>query len=191
MDGLDELGHRNRLRQIGSATALTDTLLVAVHRKGGHRNYRNGLQFGIFVQPLGDFETGDFRQLNVHQDQIRTVFTGEIGDLEAVARADGTIAVSRSWKSFMLSSLSSTIITVFDISQPSGKPPRRATVRGGALATTLGKTHGTADLLPNCFPVGCHAGRDAKTFEPVPPPQAQVAVRPITEEGYCAQSIVL
>jgi hypothetical protein len=39
----------------------------------------------------------------------------------------------------MLSSLSSTIITVFDISQPSGKPDRRATVRGGARATTSDK----------------------------------------------------
>jgi hypothetical protein len=68
-DGLDELGHRDRLRQIGLATALTDALLVASHRKG---------------------------------------------------------ASNRSCKSFMLSSLSSTIITVFDISQPSGKPGRRA-----------------------------------------------------------------
>src|SRR5262249_38586029 len=93
-DGVDELGHRDRLRQISLATAFTDTLFVALHRKGGHRDYRNGLEFGIFLQPLGHFETGDFRQLNVHHDHIRTVFAGEIGPLEAVARADGTIAVS-------------------------------------------------------------------------------------------------
>src|SRR6266550_6966274 len=93
-DGLDELWHRDRLRQIGLATAFTDTLLVAVHCKGGDRDYRNGLEFGIFLQPLGHFETGDFRQLNVHQDQSRTVFAGEIRHLEAVARADGTIPVS-------------------------------------------------------------------------------------------------
>src|SRR6266511_480676 len=49
-DGLDELGHRDRLRQISLATAFTDTLLVALHRKGGHRDYRNGLEFGSFLQ---------------------------------------------------------------------------------------------------------------------------------------------
>jgi hypothetical protein len=40
------------------------------------------------------FETGDLRQLNVHQDQVGAVLAGEIERLETVARADGTIAVS-------------------------------------------------------------------------------------------------
>ena len=90
-DGFDELGHRDRLRQIAFATGFPDALLIAPHRKGGHRDHRNGLELRVFLEPLGHFETGDFRQLNVHQDQIGTVLTGEIEHLEAVARADGAL----------------------------------------------------------------------------------------------------
>src|SRR5262249_10717671 len=93
-DGFDELGHRDRLRQIGLATGFSDALLVAPHRKGGHRDHRNSLELGVLLEPLGHFETGDFRQLNVHQDQVRTVLAGEIECLDAVARADGMVAVS-------------------------------------------------------------------------------------------------
>jgi hypothetical protein len=93
-DGLDELGHRDRLRQIGFATALTDPPLVILHRKGGHRDHRNDLELGVFLEPLGHFETRDFRQLNVHQDQIGTVLAGEIERLEAAVRAYGVVAVS-------------------------------------------------------------------------------------------------
>src|SRR5262249_55063336 len=38
VDGFDELGHGDRLRQIGLATGFPDALLVAPHRKGGHRD---------------------------------------------------------------------------------------------------------------------------------------------------------
>src|SRR6266540_2349903 len=93
-DGLDELGHRDRLRQIGLATAFADALLVAPHRKSGHRDHRNGLELGIFLEPFGHFETGDFRQLNVHHDQIGTVLAREIERLHAVTCADGMVAVS-------------------------------------------------------------------------------------------------
>src|SRR5262245_60360493 len=92
-DGLDKLGHRDRLRQISLATAFADALFIALHRKCRHRDYRNGLEFGVFLEPFGYFETRDLRQLNVHQDQIGTVLAGEIGHLEAVARADGAVAV--------------------------------------------------------------------------------------------------
>src|SRR5262245_39159744 len=93
-DGFDELGHGDRLRQIGLATAFADALLVAPHRKGGHRDHRNSLELGVLLEPLGHFEPGDFRQLNVHQDQVRTVLAGEIECLDAVARADGMVAIS-------------------------------------------------------------------------------------------------
>jgi hypothetical protein len=93
-DDFNELGHRDRLRQIGLATALADALLVAPHRKGGYRDHRNGLELRVSLEPLRHFETGDFRQLNVHQDQIGTVLAGEIERLHAVARADGMVAVS-------------------------------------------------------------------------------------------------
>jgi hypothetical protein len=57
-DGLDELRHRDRLRQIGLATAFADALFVALHRKGGHRDHRNSLEFGVFLEPLGVTELG-------------------------------------------------------------------------------------------------------------------------------------
>src|SRR6516165_6636631 len=90
----DELGHRDRLRQIGLATGFPDALLVAPHRKGGHRDHRNSLELGVLLEPLGHLEPGNFRQLNVHQDQIGTVLAGEIECLDAVARADGMVAIS-------------------------------------------------------------------------------------------------
>jgi hypothetical protein len=83
----------NWLRQIGFATALTDSLLVTLHRKSGHRDHWNDLELGVFLEPLGHFETRDFRQLNVHQDQIGMVLAGEIERLEAVARAYGVVAL--------------------------------------------------------------------------------------------------
>src|SRR5262245_21354472 len=93
-DGFDELRHRDRLRQIGLATGFPDALLVALHRKRGHCDNRNGLKLTVFLEPLGYFETGDFRQLNVHQDQVGAVFAGDIERPDAVARADGMVAVS-------------------------------------------------------------------------------------------------
>src|SRR5215831_16937714 len=71
-DGLDELGHRDRLRQISLATALADALFIALHRKCRHRDHGDGLELGVFFEPFGHLETGDLRQLNVHQDQIGT-----------------------------------------------------------------------------------------------------------------------
>src|SRR5262245_32005117 len=52
-DGFDELGHRDRLRQIGLATGFPDALLVAPHRKGGHRDHRNSLELGVLAQKKG------------------------------------------------------------------------------------------------------------------------------------------
>src|SRR5262249_8857133 len=72
-DGFDELGHRDRLRQIGLATGFPDALLVAPHRKGGHRDHRNSLELGVLLEPLGHLEPGNFRPLNVHPAPIGTV----------------------------------------------------------------------------------------------------------------------
>src|SRR5262249_49983507 len=46
------------------------------------------------LSQIGYFETGDFRQLNVHQNQVGAVLAGEIERPNAVARADGMAAVS-------------------------------------------------------------------------------------------------
>src|ERR1700761_8632508 len=58
-DGLDELGHRDRLRQIGFAAAFADALFVALHREGGDGDHRDLFQLRIVLQPLGHFEAGD------------------------------------------------------------------------------------------------------------------------------------
>src|ERR1700694_3473723 len=48
-DGLDELAHRDRLREISFAAALADALLIALHRKRGDRDHRNGPKIGILL----------------------------------------------------------------------------------------------------------------------------------------------
>src|SRR5262245_20610298 len=92
-DGLDELADRDRLRQISLATAFAGALFIALHRKCRHCDHRNGPEFVVFLEPFGYFETGDLRQLNVHQDQVGAMFAGEIGHLEAVASADSAVPV--------------------------------------------------------------------------------------------------
>src|SRR6185312_8957488 len=92
-DGLDELAHRDRLRQVGLAAALADALLVAFHGEGGDRHHGDRLQLGVVFQPFRHFEAGYFRQLDVHQDQVGPVLAREIERFDPVAGADGLIAV--------------------------------------------------------------------------------------------------
>jgi len=47
------------------------------------------------LSQIGYFETGDFRQLNVHQNQVGAALAGEIERPDAVARADGMAAARR------------------------------------------------------------------------------------------------
>src|ERR1700753_541623 len=90
---LDELADRDRLWQIRLAGAFADAVLVALHGKGGDGDDGNGAQLRIVLDPLGDLEAGDLRQLDVHQDQIGAHLADEIELLVAVAGARGLIAV--------------------------------------------------------------------------------------------------
>src|ERR1700690_2127801 len=92
-DGLDELADRDRLGQKGLATTLADALLVALHGEGGDRHDRDRLEIGIVLEPFGHFEAGYFRQLDIHQNQIGPVLAREIERLDAVAGADGLVAM--------------------------------------------------------------------------------------------------
>src|SRR5271169_4730807 len=92
-DGLDELPDRDRLRQIGFAAALADALLVALHREGSHSDHRNALELLVVLEPFGDLEAGDFGQLDIHQNEIGPMFTGEIEGLDAVARRHRVVTV--------------------------------------------------------------------------------------------------
>src|SRR5437764_11633594 len=81
-DRFDELSDRDRLRQIGLTSALADALFVALHGKGGDRDDRDGAQFVVFLEPLGDLEAGDLGELDIHQDQIGMMLAGEIERLD-------------------------------------------------------------------------------------------------------------
>src|SRR5580693_3308540 len=92
-DGLDEFRHRDRFGEVGLAAALADTLFVAFHGKGGDGDDRNLFQLLIVLEPLGHFEAGNFRQLDVHQDQIGAMLARQIERFDAVARADRVVTV--------------------------------------------------------------------------------------------------
>src|SRR6201999_845769 len=67
-DGLDKLADRDRLGQIGLASAFADAFLIALHRERGDRDHRNGTQLRIVLDPARDFETRHLRKLDIHQD---------------------------------------------------------------------------------------------------------------------------
>src|SRR5690348_4403757 len=89
----DEFADRDRLRQIGLAAALADPLLVALHGERRDGDDRNGFQLRIVLEPFGDFKAGHLGQLNVHDDQVRTMLAREVQCLDTVAGTDGLVAV--------------------------------------------------------------------------------------------------
>src|SRR5262245_23624068 len=55
-DRLEELSHRDRLRQVRFAAALADALLVALHGERGHGDDGNRLEPGGGLAPVGALE---------------------------------------------------------------------------------------------------------------------------------------
>ena len=53
-----------------------------------------GRQFGVVLQPLGDLQAGDFRQLDIHQDQVGPVLARQADRLHAALGLNGGVAVS-------------------------------------------------------------------------------------------------
>ena len=90
---LDEFANRDRLGQISFATARKDAFLIAFHREGGDGNHRNVPQLQIVFQMLGDLQPRDLWQLNIHQDQIRTMLTRQVERFDAVAGCQSGITV--------------------------------------------------------------------------------------------------
>src|SRR5712671_2009923 len=88
-----ELGNGNRLRQIGLAAALPYALLVAIHRKCRDGDNRDSAQLRIAFDPLCDLEPRNVGQVDVHQDQVRTMRARERERLNPAARPDGVVAV--------------------------------------------------------------------------------------------------
>src|SRR5207245_1438138 len=93
LDGSQEARYRDRLRDIGLAAAVTDLLLIAFHSKRRDRDDRDHSQIVIFLDPLGNLETGYFGKLNVHQDQIGAVLTGQHERLESILGLQCTITM--------------------------------------------------------------------------------------------------
>src|SRR5882757_8514656 len=77
-NGFNKRADRDRLGQIGLTATLADTFLVALHRKRRDRDYRNGAQFRIVLDPARHIEAGHLRQLDIHQDQVGTQLAHEI-----------------------------------------------------------------------------------------------------------------
>src|SRR5262249_44259530 len=92
-DGFEEFADRDRRRQIGFAPALAYPLLVPFHRERGDGDPRNRLELRVVLEPFRHLEPRDFRQLNVHQDQIRAMLAGEVERLDAVAGTERLVAV--------------------------------------------------------------------------------------------------
>src|SRR5215208_6117443 len=92
--GFDELPNRDRLRQVSLASAFANAFLVPLHGECRHRHDRDRFQLGIILQPFGDFEAGDFGQLDIHDDQIWAMLAGKIERFDPVPGSDGLIAMS-------------------------------------------------------------------------------------------------
>src|ERR1019366_1040200 len=92
-NSFNKFADRDRLGQICFAATLADAFLVTLHGKGGDRDYRNGPQLRIVLDPPRHLEAGYLGELNIHQDEIGTKFADEIKRLETVAGTGGLIAV--------------------------------------------------------------------------------------------------
>ena len=94
LNGLKELRYRNGFGDICLAAPFTNFFFVALHRKGGDGHNGDGAQAVVFLDPFGDFKAGNFRQLDVHKDQVRAIFTGNLKRLDAIARLQRLISMS-------------------------------------------------------------------------------------------------
>src|SRR5690606_32374066 len=73
--------------------AFTDSFLVTLHRKSRNGDNWNPFQLLIVLQPFRDLQTGHFRQLDIHQNQVGPVPTRKIERLYAVTRSHGAVPV--------------------------------------------------------------------------------------------------
>ena len=68
-NGCDETHDRYRFGYVGLAAAPPNPLLITLHGKCGHGDNGDIAQLVIVLEPPRDFETGDFWQLNIHQNK--------------------------------------------------------------------------------------------------------------------------
>ena len=78
----------DRLGEVGVAAGFKRLLIVAAHGEGGHHDDRNMGDLRIGLDLAGHFQPVQARQLDVHDDQVRTLLGGGGQPLEAVDRLD-------------------------------------------------------------------------------------------------------
>src|SRR5260221_2323061 len=93
LDRLEEIGDGNRLGDIGLAAALANLLLVALHGEGGDGDDRNRAQLVVFLDPFRHLQPRYLGQLDIHQDQVGTMRTGDLERLHAVLGLQGVVTV--------------------------------------------------------------------------------------------------
>ena len=84
LHGFHELCDRDRLCDISLAASLPDFLLVTLHGKGRDGNHGDFPQRIVFLQPLRNFQAGYFRQLDIHQNKIRSLGARKLQRLHAI-----------------------------------------------------------------------------------------------------------
>ena len=124
---LDEFAYRDRLGQIGFATAFPDALLVALHGEGGDRHDGDRFEVGITLDPLGHFQSRHFGELDIHEDQIGAVHARKVERLDAIARTDGLVAVRL--EKIVEESADKGGIRVGELVTPANKSAKSATKR--------------------------------------------------------------
>src|SRR5579864_9372484 len=92
-DGLQEIGDRDRLGDIGLAAAFADLLLIPLHGEGSDGDDRDRAEIVILLDPFRHLEAGDLGQLNVHEDEVRMMLAGELQRFHAVLGLQRRIAM--------------------------------------------------------------------------------------------------
>src|SRR4051812_30458449 len=92
-DDLYEPGYRDRFGYIALAAALPDLFLVALHCERGDRDDRDAAEFLVCLQLFGDLQSRHLGQLNIHQDQVRPVRSGDAQRLAPVLCLKCRVAV--------------------------------------------------------------------------------------------------
>ncbi len=82
--GGTEIARRNRLRNLSAAATSKRSRLVARHREGVDRDDRNRFQLLILRSRLGRRPARIFRELEVHEDQVRSAPACEFQGLHGI-----------------------------------------------------------------------------------------------------------
>src|SRR5215469_2906935 len=91
--GLEEIGDRDRLRDVSLAAAFADLLFVTLHGEGSHRDHRNGAQLLVFLDPFGHLEAGHLGQLDIHQNQVGMMLARQFQRFHAILGLQNVVAV--------------------------------------------------------------------------------------------------